>query len=122
MSPGEEEAIVVLPGESNGSFGLPVLTPTPQLAHHAAFVAGVGDLNGDGKLDVVVRVLEESAGQVVVFDGNGAGGFTEGGFYPLEQASTYNFDVALGAFAGDGHIDIAAIGAQHSGASPPARS
>jgi hypothetical protein len=113
--PGEEEAIVVLPGESNGSFGLPVVTPTPELAHHAAFVAGVGDLDGDGKLDVVVRVLEESAGQVVVFHGDGAGGFTEGGSYQLDQPNTYNFDVALGAFADDGDVDIAAIGAQHSG-------
>ena len=37
---------------------------------------------------------------------------TEAGSYPLEQSGTYNFNVALGAFAGDGHIDIAAIGSQ----------
>jgi len=116
MSPGEEEAILVLPGEPDGSFGPPIVTPTPELAPYGAFVGAVGDLNGDGKLDVVVRAIKQSAGQVVVLYGNGTGGFTEGGFYPLEQASTYNFDVALGAFAGDGHVDIAAIGSQFSGA------
>jgi hypothetical protein len=112
MSPGEEEAIVVLPGESSGSFGPPIVTPTPQLASYSAFVGCVGDLDGDGKLDLVVRAIKQSAGQVVVFHGNGAGGFTEDGSYPLEHPATYNFNVALGAFAGDGHLDIAAIGAQ----------
>lgn len=75
----------------------------------------MGDLNGDGKLDVVVRAIKQSTGQAAVLYGNGAGGFTPGGFYPLEQPGTYNFDVALGAFAGDGHIDIAAIGSPFSG-------
>ncbi len=112
MSPGEEEAIVVLPGESSGNFGPPIVTPTPQLASYSAFVGRVGDLDGDGKLDLVLRAIKQSADQVVVLHGNGAGGFTEAGSYPLEQPGTYNFNVALGAFAGDGHVDIAAIGAQ----------
>jgi FG-GAP-like repeat/FG-GAP repeat len=115
QSPGEEEALIVLPGELDGSFGAPIVTPTPELAPYAAFVGAVGDLNGDGKLDVVMRAIKQSAGQVVVLDGNGAGGFTPGGFYPLEQPNTYNFDVALSAFAGDGHVDIAAIGSPFQG-------
>jgi hypothetical protein len=115
QSPGETEAIVVLPGEPDGNFGPPIVTPTPELARYAAFVGAVGDLSGDGKLDVVVRAIKQSAGQVVVLQGNGTGGFTQGVFYPLEQPNTYNFDVALGAFAGDGHVDIAAIGSQFSG-------
>ena len=109
-SPVEEEAIVVLPGESDGSFGAPIVTPTPEFAPYSAFVGAVGDLYGNGKLDVVVRAIKQSAGQVVVMDGNGTGGFTEGGFYPLEQPNSFNFNVALGAFADDGHVDIAAIG------------
>ena len=110
-----EETIVVLPSESDGSFGAPIVTPTPEFAPYAAFVGAAGDLYGNGKLDVVVRALKESAGQVVVMDGNGTGGFTVGGFYPLEQPNNYNFNVALGAFAGDGHVDIAAIGSPFSG-------
>jgi len=109
-----EGTIVVLPSEPDGSFGAPIATPTPEFAPYAAFVGAAGDLYGNGKLDLVVRALKGSVGQVVVMDGNGAGGFTVGGFYPLEQPSTYDFDVALGAFAGDGHLDIAAIGSAGS--------
>ncbi|HEV3320155.1 MAG TPA: VCBS repeat-containing protein [Solirubrobacteraceae bacterium] len=49
MSPGEEEAIVVLPGESNGSFGPPIVTPTPQLASYSAFVGRVGETMARGQ-------------------------------------------------------------------------
>jgi FG-GAP-like repeat len=116
QDPEEEEAIVVLPGEPDGSFGPAIITPTPEFAPYGgAFVSGMGELSGDGRPDLVVRAFSQSTGQVAVLDGNGAGGFTEGGFYPLEQPNTYNFVVALGAFAGDGHVDVAAVGAQWSG-------
>ena len=115
QGPGEEEALVVLPGEPNGSFGVPIVTPIPKLASYAEFVGAVGELDGDGKLDVVMRAIKQSAGRMVVFDGNGAGGFTESGSYPLEQTNNFEFKVALGNFAGDGHVDIAAIGSPFQG-------
>lgn len=110
QSPGEEEAIVVLPGEVDGSFGAPIVTALPGLASYSAFIGAVGELNEPGKLDLVMRAIKQSAGRVVVFDGNGSGGFIESGSYPVEQPNNFEFEVALGAFAGDGHIDIAAIG------------
>jgi hypothetical protein len=115
QSPGEEGALVVLPGEPDGSFGAPIVTPIPELASYAASVGTVGGVNGDGKLDVVMRAIKQSAGRVVVFDGNGSGGFIESGSYPLEQPNNFEFKVALGNFAEDGHVDIAAIGSPFHG-------
>jgi hypothetical protein len=53
-------------------------------------------------------------GRVEVFDGNGAGGFSEVASYPSEQPGRFDFEVAFGAFAGDGHADIATVGSQLS--------
>jgi hypothetical protein len=113
-SPGEEAAIVVLPGQAGGGFGAPIVTPTPQLASHLAFVSAVGDLESDGTLDLVVRVPQEPMGRVVVFKGNGAGAFSEAGAYASEQPGTFEFQLALGTFAGTGHVDVATIASQVS--------
>jgi hypothetical protein len=108
-SPEEPEAIVVMPGEADGSFGSPIVTPTPLLGRQSAFLAGAADLNGDGTLDLVTRSPGEPMGSVQVFDGNGAGGFTETDSFPSEQTQ-YSFEVALGDFSGDGHVDVATGG------------
>lgn len=112
-SPGEEEAIVVLPGEPDGSFGPPIVTPTPQLATHGAFLAGAADLDGEGTLDLILRSFEEPMGQVEVFKGNGDGGFSEVGAFPSEQ-SNFSFWTALGDFGGNGDVDVVTVGSQLS--------
>ncbi len=112
-SPGEEEAIVVLPGEPDGSFGPPIVTPVPQLATHGAFLAGAADLEPGGPLDLVLRSFEEPTGQVEVFRGNGEGSFSEVGAFPSEQPH-YSFWVALGEFEGRGETDIVTVGSQLS--------
>jgi hypothetical protein len=112
-SPGEEEAIVVLPGEPNGSFGSPIVTPTPQFATHSAFLAGAADLDGEGKLGLVIRSFEEPLGQVEVFKGNGDGSFSEVGAFPSEQ-SHFSFWIALGDFGGNGDVDVVTVGSQLS--------
>jgi hypothetical protein len=112
-SPGEEEAIVVLPGEPNGSFGSPIVTPTPQFATHDAFLAGAADLDGEGKLGLVLRSFEEPMGQVEIFKGNGYGNFSEVGAFPSEQ-SHFSFWVALGDFNGSGNVDVVTVGSQLS--------
>lgn len=67
------------------------------------------DLNGDGKLDLVVAA--STAGQIIVLFGNGDGTFREGGRYEAER------DVAALALAdvnGDGKLDIIANDYRHS--------
>jgi hypothetical protein len=109
--PGEEAAIVVLLGEPDGSFGPPIVTPTPQPAARGAFLAGTADLDGDGKLDLVLRSFGEPVGTVDVFKGNGAGGFSEVSAFPAEQP-TFSFWLALGDFGGGSDADVVTTGAQ----------
>jgi VCBS repeat protein len=107
--PGEEEAITVLPGEGNGSFGLPIATPT---AHIGGFVVAAGDLNADGTTDLLVTKLSEPMGEVEVFADNGNGTFSRLDALASEQPTTYAFSVVAGAFAGNGRLDIATLGSQ----------
>lgn len=61
----------------------------------------LGDLNGDGALDLVMGIQDQSRGGRVYLN-DGQGNFTEG--QDLEGALTNN--VALGDFDGDGALDV----------------
>jgi hypothetical protein len=82
----------------DGTFtALPVTQPAG-----AYGLLGIGDFNGDGKLDIVVM------GQnLTVFLGNGDGTFTPGYSVPFNPASgQYPFQLFVGDFNGDHKLDV----------------
>jgi len=66
----------------------------------------VGDLNGDGKLDLAVA--NENSENVSVLLGNGSGGF---GVATNFAAGNAPFSVAVGDLNGDGKLDLAVANA-----------
>lgn len=64
----------------------------------------LGDLNGDGNLDLVAGIDDGSDGAVNVRLGNGSGGFGSAQVYSTSSSSFS--DVNLGDFNGDGILDI----------------
>jgi hypothetical protein len=79
----------------------------PQVAYETGALApngvAVGDLNGDGKIDVVVA-NSDSPGTVAVLLGNGDGTLQPAVTY---AAGDFPMFVALADFNKDGHLDIA---------------
>ena len=90
--------LLFAPGNGNGTFGA-----TSEIAGTSG-VQGIdtGDLNGDGKPDIVAMTTS----QVLIEFGNGHGGFTAGGSYPMTlggQVEPRVMDVN-----GDGKADVVA--------------
>jgi len=94
-----------------GSNGRVVATPVAMqsyLAFDAGFRGGItvagGDVNGDGKADVIVGTGASSPPHVKVF--SGANGAELHSFYALNPAYTGGISVAAGDINGDGKADI----------------
>jgi hypothetical protein len=82
-------------------FGPPTFYPTPTTPPHGPGDVAIGDINGDGKLDLVSANRE--ANNVSVFLGNGDGTFRA----PQNHATgSVPGHVALGDLNGDNRLDI----------------
>ncbi len=93
--------ITVLPNLGGGTFGAPVVTTLLNLSGLA--IAGVGDFNGDGKPDLLLRQSADNFGNglFAVELGNGDGTFQQGFAYAAGEG------VAFGDFNGDRKLDVA---------------
>lgn len=101
----------VLLGNGDGTFGLPVGTQSSLGVNSQA--VGLGDVNGDGKLDVAivdncVPVTATCAGEVAdVFVGNGDGTFKNAKSSAV--SSTDITFVGVGDLTGDGKADLVTV-------------
>src|SRR5262249_31107147 len=96
--------LTLLQGDGAGNLGA---------ARHVAVRASpvsvrVGDINGDGRLDLVTPTRGGDALSVLLNGGNDAAGDAQ--FQPAKSANVYNSpaSVAVGDFNGDGLMDLAA--------------
>ena len=97
-----DDNISVLLGDGSGGF-----TAAPGSPFAAGFfpiAIAVGDLNGDGKLDLAVANIGSNA--VTVLLGNGSGGFTAAPRSPF-AVGTNPIALTIADFNGDGRADLA---------------
>jgi FG-GAP-like repeat len=103
-SPSDDNVSVAL-GNGDGTFGTSVPYTTGNSGDHPIPVSAV-DLNGDGKLDLVVG--NENASTVAILIGNGDGTFQPKVTYPANNG-VFRGPVSMvaGDFDGDGKVDLA---------------
>jgi hypothetical protein len=90
-------------GKGDGTFGSANFLPNGPLFNSDMGI-DVGDVTGDGKLDIVGADWEPNAGDIVVFNGIGDGTFNA----PTWQTPAFTSpeSVALADFNGDGKLDV----------------
>jgi predicted outer membrane repeat protein len=94
--------VTILLGDGSGGFSQPAGSPVGTGTYPIS--VGMGDFNGDGKLDLAVA--NEFSDNVTILLGDGSGGFTEAAGSPVSAGSLPGY-VTVGDFNGDGKPDLA---------------
>ena len=102
----ETGALGILLGTGNGGFSNWQTETLYNLAQPTAIA--VGDVNGDGKTDLVV--IDSDGGKLQVLLGNGDGTFVPGPQF--SPGGGYPYALVLADFNGDGVLDIAVAGTE----------
>ena len=102
--------VSVLLGRGDGTFAPPLSFFDPTRDLSGAGALSVGDLNGDGKLDVVLAdelntVVYGGSDHITVLMGNGDGTFSAPARYPAED-SVYPLGILIADLDGDGRDDV----------------
>lgn len=106
----------VLLGYGNGTFGAAVSIQTESGVGASSLAVTFGDLNADGKLDLVTAGNNGSVGYATVRLGNGNGTFGAAVSYTTELGVGSESDaVALGDLNGDGILDLITSGVDGGG-------
>jgi len=99
--------IYTFPGNGDGSFGTPIITPISNIPNNGGWIAlifySVGDLNADGISDMVVLSAGQGAGFTMLGDGHGK-------FTVSSTIASLNSAISVIPYAmdanGDGKIDL----------------
>ncbi|EMR02909.1 T9SS type A sorting domain-containing protein [Cesiribacter andamanensis] len=95
--------LFVFINQENGTLSAPNKTSSP-LPASELFSIAQGDVDGDGKPDLVITDVENDA--VLLFRNDGAGSFSPTN---LQLDTYYMFNVSLGDVDGDGDLDLAVV-------------
>ncbi len=104
-SNGSAMTLTVRAGDGRGGFSSAAVYTESGYTWNAL---ALGDLNGDGALDIVLAGARSSAGRAMVFLNSGNGTFARGETYSTETDSSYA--VSLGDLNNDGIPDLVTAG------------
>jgi hypothetical protein len=93
------DAATILLGDGKGGFAVAAGSPFP--AGHAPIGLALGDVDGDGHVDLAVANF--GGGDVMIFRGDGKGRFTPAGTFPVGRAPA---GIAVADLDGDGRADV----------------
>jgi hypothetical protein len=93
----------VLPGNGDGTFSAATTIPLPSAVGPSPYSIAAADLNRDGKLDLIITLLDDTAptNSVAILLGRGDGSFLPPVVYPVTSLG-----VRVGDLIGDGVPDV----------------